>query len=77
MVARNLEKRLSAAEVSFLFVDMIGRQAIRLPRADRAGNGRGEAERMELEGSLYDRVLRTQRLYQEDDGEGGYRLLRR
>ncbi|WP_190015477.1 PP2C family protein-serine/threonine phosphatase [Streptomyces lucensis] len=75
VVARNLEKRLSAAEVSFLFVDMIGRQAIRLPRADRAGNGRGEAERMELEGSLYDRVLRTQRLYQEDDGEGGYRLL--
>ncbi|MFF8867990.1 PP2C family protein-serine/threonine phosphatase [Streptomyces sp. NPDC015139] len=74
VVARNLEKRFSAAEVSFLFVDMLGHEAVRLPRAGTAAQARGEAERIALAGSVYDRVLRSQRLHQEDV-EGGCRLV--
>ncbi|MCC5476539.1 PP2C family protein-serine/threonine phosphatase [Streptomyces barringtoniae] len=75
VVARNLEKRFSATEVSFLFVDLIGQEVVRLPRAGTAGQAHGEAQRFELAGSVYDRVLRSQRLHQEDDGEGGCRIL--
>ena len=74
VVARNLEKRFSAAEVSFLFVDMLGHAAVRLPRAGTAAQARGEAERIVLAGSVYDRVLRSQRLHQEEV-EGGWRLV--
>ncbi|MFD8371028.1 PP2C family protein-serine/threonine phosphatase [Streptomyces sp. NPDC059688] len=74
VVARNLEKRFSAAEVSFLFVDMLGHAAVRLPRAGTAAQARGEAERIVLVGSVYDRVLRSQRLHQEEV-EGGWRLV--
>ena len=55
VVARNLEKRFSATEVSFLFIDLIGQEAIRLPRAGTAGQAYGEAGRCELVGSVYDR----------------------
>ncbi|MFF5665956.1 PP2C family protein-serine/threonine phosphatase [Streptomyces griseofuscus] len=75
VVARNLEKRLSATEVSFLFVDILGQEAVRLPRAGRAGEACAQVERVGLAGSVYERVLRTQRLHQEDDGEGGRRLV--
>ncbi|MFH8973400.1 PP2C family protein-serine/threonine phosphatase [Streptomyces sp. NPDC017890] len=75
VVARNLEKRFSAREVSFLFVDMLGREAVRLPRAGTAEQERGEPERLGLAGSVYDRVLRSQRLHQEDDGEGCHRMV--
>ncbi|MBJ6637267.1 serine/threonine-protein phosphatase [Streptomyces sp. DHE7-1] len=75
VVARNLEKRYSAAQVSFLLVDMLGREAVRLPRAGTAAQGRDEPERMELAGSVYDLVLRSQRLHQEDDGGAGCRLV--
>ncbi|MET8945789.1 PP2C family protein-serine/threonine phosphatase [Streptomyces sp. NPDC004542] len=75
VVARNLEKRLSVTEVSFLFVDVLGQEAIRLPRAGTAAQARRAAERIELEGSVYDRVLRSQRLHEEDDQEGGCRLV--
>src|SRR5689334_16452021 len=75
VVARNLEKRFSAAEVSFLFVDLLGREAVRLPRAGTAAHARGAAERLALAGSAYERVLRTQRLHQEIDEEGGCRLV--
>ncbi|SEE37602.1 Stage II sporulation protein E (SpoIIE) [Streptomyces sp. 2231.1] len=74
VVARNLEKRFSAAEVSFLFVDMLGHEAVRLPRAGTAAQARGETERIAPAGSVYDRVLRSQRLHQEDV-EGGCRLV--
>lgn len=75
VVARNLEKRFSATEVCFLFVDILGQEAVRLPRAGVAGQACGQAERIDLAGSAYHRVLRSQRLHQEDDGEGGYRLV--
>lgn len=75
VVARNLEKRFSATQVSFLLVDILGREAVRLPRAGTAEQVRGEAERIELAGSVYERVLRHQRLDQEDLEEGGCRLV--
>ncbi|MER6455962.1 PP2C family protein-serine/threonine phosphatase [Streptomyces sp900105245] len=70
VVARHLEKRFSATEVSFWFVDMLGREAVRLPRAGTASQARGTAERIGLAGSVFDRVLRSQRLEQEDVEEG-------
>ncbi|MET9395277.1 PP2C family protein-serine/threonine phosphatase [Streptomyces sp. NPDC006624] len=75
VVARNLEKRFSASEVSFLLVDMLGQEAVRLPRAGTARQARGAVERLRLTGSVYDRVLRSQRLHQEPDGEGGCRMV--
>ncbi|MET8586701.1 PP2C family protein-serine/threonine phosphatase [Streptomyces collinus] len=75
VVARNLEKRFSASEVSFWLVDMIGQEAVRLPRAGTAAQVRGETRRRELSGSVHEQVLRSQRLHQEPDGEGGFRLL--
>ncbi|MGJ5760876.1 PP2C family protein-serine/threonine phosphatase [Streptomyces galbus] len=75
VVARNLEKRFSASEVSFWFVDMLEREAVRLPRAGTSGEPRGAVERTPLSGSVFDRVLRSQHLHQEDDGEGGCRMV--
>ncbi|WP_333774048.1 PP2C family protein-serine/threonine phosphatase [Streptomyces sp. IBSBF 3136] len=75
VVARNLEKRFSASEVSFWLVDVVGQEAVRLPRAGTAAERRGETRRRELAGSVHDRVLRSQRLHQEPDEEGGFRLV--
>ncbi|KUN82503.1 protein phosphatase [Streptomyces bungoensis] len=75
VVARNLEKRFSATDVSFLFVDVLGREAVRLPKAGAPGQAYGQAERIGLAGSVYDRVLRSQRLHQEEHPEGGWRLV--
>ncbi|MFD5541417.1 PP2C family protein-serine/threonine phosphatase [Streptomyces sp. NPDC127079] len=75
VVARNLEKRFSASEVSFWLVDMLGQEAVRLPRAGTVEQTRGRTETLELAGSVYDRVLRSQRLHQERDEEGGWRLV--
>ncbi|GAA2230487.1 PP2C family protein-serine/threonine phosphatase [Streptomyces nogalater] len=72
VVARNLEKRFGAQEVSFLLVDLIGQEIVRLPRA---GDPPGGPERRRLRGSVYDRVLRGQRLHEETDDEGGARLI--
>ncbi|MEU3415648.1 PP2C family protein-serine/threonine phosphatase [Streptomyces sp. NPDC006658] len=74
VIARELEKRCSASEVSLWLVDMLGREAVRLPRTDAAGQALGQPERRELAGSLYDRVLRSQNLHQEPAGEGRRRL---
>lgn len=75
VVARNLEKRLGASDVSFLFVDVIGQEVVRLPRDGAAAQPVGEAERVSLTGSKYDRVLRNQCLLEEDDGQGGCRIV--
>lgn len=75
VVARNLEKRFSATEVSFLFVDILGQEAVRLPGAGRTGQACAQVERAGLAGSVHERVLRRQSLHQEDDGEGGCRLV--
>lgn len=70
VVARNLQKRFSAAEVCFLLVDVLGQEAVRLPRAGTAGEAPGKPERVQLAGSVYDRVLRSQRMHEEEDGGG-------
>ncbi|MFF4964109.1 PP2C family protein-serine/threonine phosphatase [Streptomyces sp. NPDC001037] len=75
VVARNLQKRFSAAEVSFLLVDVLGQEAVRLPRAGTADEAPGKPERVQLAGSVYDRVLRSQGVHEEEDGGAGYRLV--
>ncbi|NED18531.1 serine/threonine-protein phosphatase [Streptomyces sp. SID9913] len=75
VVAQNLEKRFSATEVSLWLIDMLGQEAVRLPRAGTCAEARGAAERLRLAGSVYYQVLRSQRLHDEPDGEGGRRLV--
>ncbi|MEU1263856.1 PP2C family protein-serine/threonine phosphatase [Streptomyces cellulosae] len=73
VVAEDLRRRLSAEEVSFLIVDLTGKAVARLSGAGPAASGR-EAQRILLPGSVYEYVLRTQRLYQERTG-GGLRVI--
>ncbi|MFI0242982.1 PP2C family protein-serine/threonine phosphatase [Streptomyces sp. NPDC016845] len=74
VVARNLEERYGACDVSFVFVDLVGQQVVRLPRAGPAGEPVEKAERLRLPGSRYERVLQNQQLLQEET-EGGVRLV--
>ncbi|MEV0696053.1 PP2C family protein-serine/threonine phosphatase [Streptomyces sp. NPDC050388] len=69
VVAEDLRRRLEATKVSFLIVDLTGRAVARLSTTDAAEGGR-EAERIPLPGSVYEQVIRTQRLYQEETGRG-------
>ncbi len=73
VVAHDLQKRFGAARVSFLFVDLVGQRLVRLtaPGADVADSD----EPMDLQGSVYDRVLRSQRQLVEPDGQGGRRVI--
>ncbi|MFF1392567.1 PP2C family protein-serine/threonine phosphatase [Streptomyces sp. NPDC058287] len=68
VIAEDLRRRFNATKVSFLIVDLTGRAVARLSTAPAEG-GR-EAERIPLFGSVYDEVIRTQRLYQEATGQG-------
>lgn len=70
VVARNLRDRFGARSVSFLFVDVVGRCLLRV--SDQATTPRGRrAEQVPLaDGSVYDEVLRTQRLVRVAE-EGG------
>ncbi|WP_345278230.1 PP2C family protein-serine/threonine phosphatase [Streptomyces gulbargensis] len=74
VVARNLEKRFGARAVSFLLVDLMGREMVRLPRAGEPPADSGP-ERRQLRGSVYDRVLRGQRIHEAPDEDGGVRLV--
>ncbi|MET9801587.1 PP2C family protein-serine/threonine phosphatase [Streptomyces sp. NPDC006368] len=74
VVALSLQKRFGAACVSFLFADLVGHELIRLTTADGPASGR-IGERIGLRGSVYERVLRTQKLHQETDGEGSRRVI--
>ncbi|AUG75911.1 protein phosphatase [Kitasatospora sp. MMS16-BH015] len=76
VVARNLRERFGARYVSFLFLDLIGQSVVRVAEDATTLHGRG-TERIRLTGSLYDQVLRTQRLVRapdEADGQG-HRLI--
>ncbi|MGW0858787.1 PP2C family protein-serine/threonine phosphatase [Streptomyces sp. NPDC002690] len=75
VVAHNLRTRFGARYVSFLFVDVVGRRLLRVH--DTAGAPEEHrAEHVALVGSsVYDQVLRTQRLVQAPQGEGGRRVL--
>ncbi|WP_425275921.1 PP2C family protein-serine/threonine phosphatase [Streptomyces africanus] len=68
VVAEDLRRRFEAAKVSFLIVDLTGKAVARLSTAP-AGGGR-EAERIPMFGSVYEEVIRTQRLYQEETAQG-------
>ncbi|GAB2465728.1 PP2C family protein-serine/threonine phosphatase [Streptomyces incanus] len=69
VVAEDLRRRLEATKVSFLIVDLTGKAVARLSTTDAAEGGR-EAERIPMLGSVYEQVIRTQRLYQEETGRG-------
>jgi hypothetical protein len=68
VVAEDLRRRFEATKVSFLIVDLTGKAVARLSTAPSEG-GR-EAERIPMFGSVYEEVIRTQRLYQEAGGHG-------
>lgn len=68
VVAEDLRRRFGATKVSFLIVDLTGKAVARLSTAP-AEDGR-EADRISLFGSVYEEVVRTQRLYQEAIGYG-------
>ncbi|WP_367129027.1 PP2C family protein-serine/threonine phosphatase [Saccharothrix sp. HUAS TT1] len=70
VVARNLEKRFGAISVSFLLVDLVGEQLVRLTSTDGDEHGR-VPERIPLPGSAYDEVLRTQQPHCGDTGAEG------
>nr|WP_186337909.1 MULTISPECIES: PP2C family protein-serine/threonine phosphatase [Streptomyces] len=61
VVARNLRDRFGARYVSFLFVDVIGRKLVRFSEETATQEGR-RADQVDLHGSVYDDVLRSQRL---------------
>jgi serine phosphatase RsbU (regulator of sigma subunit) len=74
VIAQDLRKRFGAERVSFLFVDLMGERLLRLTARPDADTADG-AERIELQGSVYDTVLRGQRQHVEPDGQGGRRVI--
>ena len=73
VIARDLQKRLGAQQVSFLFADLIGQRLVRL--AAVGGEGAEYAEPIDLQGSVHDRVLQSQRQHVEPDGRNGHRVI--
>lgn len=69
VVAEDLRRRFRARRVSFLIVDLTGKAVARLSTVGAEEGGR-EAERIPLLGSVYEKVIRTQRLYQEAADQG-------
>ncbi|MFB6511425.1 PP2C family protein-serine/threonine phosphatase [Streptomyces virginiae] len=75
VVARNLRDRFGARYVSFLFVDVVGRRLLRVH--DTAGEDHEDrAAQVPLSGrTVYDEVLRNQRVVLAPDGRQGQRVL--
>ncbi|MFF0190891.1 PP2C family protein-serine/threonine phosphatase [Streptomyces sp. NPDC005244] len=73
VIAEDLRRRFQATKVSFLIVDLTGKAVARLYTAGIEESGR-QAERIPLFGSVYEEVIRTQRLYQERT-EAGQRVI--
>ncbi|UUS34553.1 serine/threonine-protein phosphatase [Streptomyces changanensis] len=73
VVAHDLGKRFGAERVSFLFVDLIGQRLVRLAAAGDEDADLGAP--IDLQGSVYDAVLRSQRQHVEPDGQGGRRVI--
>jgi hypothetical protein len=73
VVAHDLQKRFGAESVSFLFVDLIGQRLVRLAAAGDEPADPGEP--IDLQGSVYDSVLQSQRQHVEPDGQGGRRVI--
>ncbi|MGA5008868.1 PP2C family protein-serine/threonine phosphatase [Streptomyces koyangensis] len=74
VVARDLRDGLGAWNVSFLFLDAVGRKMVRVTEETAAGQA-DRIERLPLDGTRYDEVLRSQRLLQVPDGPEGTRVL--
>lgn len=75
VVARNLGDRFGARYVSFLFVDIVGRRLLRV-HDSTAVDHEDRAEQISLaSSSVYDEVLRGQRLVLAADGGPGQRVL--
>ncbi|MFD4128758.1 PP2C family protein-serine/threonine phosphatase [Streptomyces globisporus] len=76
VVARDLRTRFGARYVSFLFVDLVGSRLLRVNDMTGASRGEDRTERVPLEGSgIYDKVLRSQKVVQEDQNGRGQRIL--
>ncbi|MEU0841817.1 PP2C family protein-serine/threonine phosphatase [Streptomyces sp. NPDC005962] len=69
VVAENLRRRFGAETVSFLIADLTGRAVVRLTTAGNVESGR-RAERIELFGSVYGHVVRSQQPHQEPVARG-------
>ncbi|MFE5616264.1 PP2C family protein-serine/threonine phosphatase [Streptomyces sp. NPDC056524] len=75
VVSRHLHDRFGAQYVSFLFVDVLGRRVVRVTEHTTTEEGRG-AEQFPLAGSVYDEVLRSQKLVRAPSERGkGRRVL--
>ncbi|WP_250293947.1 PP2C family protein-serine/threonine phosphatase [Streptomyces atroolivaceus] len=74
VIAHDLRKRFGAECVSFLFVDLMEQRLLRLT-APAESDLVDAAEPIDLQGSLYDTVLRNQRQHVEPDGQGGRRVI--
>lgn len=74
VVARGLREQFGARSVSFLLVDLVGRNLVRLTEEGDTQSGRS-AERVRLEGSEYEPVLRSQELHRLPADGGGQRVI--
>ncbi|MGV9851108.1 PP2C family protein-serine/threonine phosphatase [Streptomyces sp. NPDC003442] len=75
VVARNLRDRFGARYVSFLFADIVGRRVLRVSEK-AATQQEHRAEQVPLDGSsIYDEVLRDQKLVRVPEGEQVQRVL--
>nr|WP_245240893.1 SpoIIE family protein phosphatase [Streptomyces spiramenti] len=74
VVAASLRRRFDATRVSFHIVDLTGKAVVRLASVSDVEVGR-EAERVDLFGSEYERVIRTQLPIHLDRNGGGQRLI--
>ncbi|MGI5479188.1 PP2C family protein-serine/threonine phosphatase [Streptomyces lavendofoliae] len=75
VVARHLQKRFHAVCVSFLFADLIGETLVRLAIADGVEAEAEGVTRIGLRGSVYEKVLLTQRLHVEPGDDGARRVV--
>lgn len=74
VVARNLRDRFGADDVSFLFLDLVGQELVRLTDEGESQGGE-KADRVRLDGSPHDEVLRTQQLLATPGEAGGQRVI--
>ncbi|UFQ19860.1 MULTISPECIES: PP2C family protein-serine/threonine phosphatase [Streptomyces] len=74
VVAHNLRTRFGARYVSFLFVDVVGRRLLRVNEEKTTREERG-ADQVPLDGSVYDEVLRTQKVMLAPQDAQGQRVL--
>ncbi|MFD9290382.1 PP2C family protein-serine/threonine phosphatase [Streptomyces sp. NPDC060030] len=74
VIAHDLRKRFGADRVSFLFVDLMEQRLLRLT-APTEGDIEDTEDPIDLQGTVYDTVLRSQRQHVEPDGRGGRRVI--